>query len=72
MHQFVNSPSEVFIGVEATEMALASDCSFNILITKDMDIRKFLLKNETDGDLFVAYMTEEALLGKMVDNEVSS
>ncbi len=70
MHQYVNAPTEVFVGIEATEMALESDCCFNILITKDMDLRRFQLKNETDGELFVAFMTEEALMKKMVENKV--
>ncbi len=72
MHQYINAPNEIFYGVEATETALGSDCTFNILISKDLPLRKFLLKNETDGDIFIAYLTEDALMEKMVHLEVSS
>lgn len=52
------------------ENALRSNCTYNILLDKNIDIHRYLLKNETDGEIFETFLTEDELFSKLANDTV--
>lgn len=66
----INHKEGLFSGPDATVKTLQDGNAYNILIDKDLTVRRYVLRNSTTGIHEAFFFDKEELMTKMADNSV--